>query len=620
MDTRGNLLVFGSYDARLHPRVGVLRDGLAAHGWIVSELNAPLGASTADKVAAAGSPSAAATLGVRALRSWAGLVRSASRVPKPDVVLVGYMGHVDVHLARVLFPRAIVVLDHLVGLADTALDRELAGGSTLRALQRVDRGALRAADVVVVDTELQAETIPGYLREKVVVAEVGADAAWYKAAGEGLAPAGKTRLRVVFFGLFTPLQGAPTIGRAISLLRDEEIEFTLIGGGQDHVETMRLVGEDPHVDWVDWIDASDLPRVVAGHDVCLGIFGTGPKTQRVVPTKVYQGLAAGRAVVTAATPAVVPLGEGVVTVPPGDPAALAEVLRVLARDPQRLGAAQEEAVKVSWRFTPTRTTELLDERLRIMNQNRHTEDPPLTINAWFRWDVIERVLNEGEFEDVLEIGPGEGAMACRLAEGRRYTGVELSGRTRAVTQARLASRGSSAKVVGSLDELDSDAQFDLVCAFEVLEHIEDDRAALALWSRRVRPGGTLLLSTPADPSRMGPHDVIAGHFRRYSAEQLIELAEAAGLVDVRVTHVGYPLGYALEGVRNLIARRRLASGAANATSPDSIADLTERSSSIMQPPDRTGWATRLAARPGVWTQRRRPGSGTGLVLQARAPG
>jgi hypothetical protein len=65
------LLVFGSYDATLHPRVAVLRDGLAARGWDVEELNAPLGAATSDKVAAAGSPAAALRLVGRQARSWA---------------------------------------------------------------------------------------------------------------------------------------------------------------------------------------------------------------------------------------------------------------------------------------------------------------------------------------------------------------------------------------------------------------------------------------------------------------------------------------------------------------------------------------------------------------------
>ena len=46
-------------------------------------------------------------------------------MPAPDVVLVGYLGHFDVHLARLLFRGVPVVLDHLVGASDTARDRRL---------------------------------------------------------------------------------------------------------------------------------------------------------------------------------------------------------------------------------------------------------------------------------------------------------------------------------------------------------------------------------------------------------------------------------------------------------------------------------------------------------------
>ena len=98
--------------------------------------------------------------------------------------------------------------------------------------------------------------------------------------------------------------------------------------------------------------------------------------------------------------------------------------------------------------------------------------------------------------------------------------------------------------------------FDLVCAFEVLEHIEDDETALRDWVRLIRPGGHLLLSVPADPSRFGPMDEHAGHFRRYSVDRLTALAENVGLVDVRATVYGWPLGYALEAVRNRLDARR----------------------------------------------------------------
>jgi 2-polyprenyl-3-methyl-5-hydroxy-6-metoxy-1,4-benzoquinol methylase len=623
--TRRRLLVFGSYDTSLHPRVAVLRDGLAAHGWQVEELNAPLGAATRDKVAAARSPGAAAGLAARQAVAWRGLVAGARARTgaDPDVVLVGYMGHADVHLARALFPRSTIVLDHLVGLADTVADRQLGTTATMGVLAAADRAALRAADVIVVDTEQQEATLPAQVRQRAVVVPVGAGQEWIAAgeraaAGRAHRAAGSPQpMRVVFFGLYTPLQGAQVIGRALAQLADAPIEVTMVGTGQDLEATRAAAGRAGNVRWIDWVPGGDLPDLVASHDVCLGIFGTGPKAQRVVPTKVYQGMAAGCAVVTCASPAVAPLADAVLTVPPGDPDALAALLRDLAADKESLDMARRRARQAAGSYSPVPATADLDARLQGVPAP--VALPPLTFNAWLRWDVLASELAGIEARDVLEIGPGEGAAACRLARGRAYTGIELSARTRAITEQRLVAQGTPGRLLGSLAELGGDEEFDLVCAFEVIEHIEDDRAALAQWAARVRPGGTLVLSTPAGPGRMGPHDVIAGHFRRYSADGLADLARGAGLVDVRIQHVGYPFGYALEAVRNAVAARRLAARPADPVSGDDVAHLTEASSSIMQPPAWSGTATRLATAPGRWVQRRFPERGTGLVLVARAP-
>jgi glycosyltransferase involved in cell wall biosynthesis/SAM-dependent methyltransferase len=548
-------------------------------------------------------------------------------------VLVGYMGHADVHLARLRYRRSVVVLDHLVGLADTVRDRGLGGGAKLRILDIVDRSALRAADVVVVDTSLQAQMLPGAVQARAVVVPVGAGREWFAAAeraavgraararwdaGPEGGPEKAPTLRVVFFGLFTPLQGAPTIGRAIDLLRDEPIEFTMIGHGQDLAEARGLTRGSTRVRWLDWVDSGDLPDLVAAHDVSLGIFGTGPKAQRVVPTKVYQGLAAGCAVVTAQTPAAGTLGDAVVSVPPGDPEALADALRHLTLDKESLIVARDRARAAAEQFSPEASTASLDTRLES-TPGRRASLPPLTFNAHLRWDVITRELDGLDVTDVLEIGPGEGAVACRLAPGRTYTGVELSDRTRAITERRLELLGAPGRLVASLEDLAPDERFDLVCAFEVIEHIDADREALASWAARLRPGGTLLVSTPSGPDRMGAADEIAGHFRRYSAEGLAAMAGDCGLIDVRVTHVGYPVGYLLERVRNAVAARRLARADRAAGREDAVAAATEQSSSFLQPPSWSGWATKAASAPGIWMQRRRPDTGTGLVLVARSP-
>src|SRR5262245_33113816 len=219
------VLVFGTYDAARHPRIAVLAEGLRRHGAEITECNVPLGLNTADRVAMLRQPWRLPVLAGRIGRSWPELARRARRLPAPDLVLVGYLGHFDVQLARRLFPTTPIVLDHLIGAADTAKDRGVSGGITARVLRRLDRAALRAADVVVVDTDESLAMLPEEYRSKAVAVAVGAGQPWFDAgrrvtAGEPRTTAVRPRtaaepLRVVFYGLYTPLHGAPVIGAAV---------------------------------------------------------------------------------------------------------------------------------------------------------------------------------------------------------------------------------------------------------------------------------------------------------------------------------------------------------------------------------------------------------------------
>jgi glycosyltransferase involved in cell wall biosynthesis len=373
------VLTFGTYDVRSHPRVQVLMDGLRAHGHEVTEVNARLGLSTAERVRILREPWRLPVLVGRLGARWASLVRRSLRfrgADRPDAVLVGYLGHFDVLLARVLFPRTTLVLDHLIFAASTAADRGAAGGLRERSLGLLDRLALTAADVVVVDTEEHRAMVPARLRERAVVVAVGATEQWF-AAAEATAPADTSPasdaptagqpLSVVFFGLFTPLQGSTVIGRALRLLheRGTAVRATLIGSGQDAAAVHQDVDGLPSVTWLNWVDADELPAVVAGHDVCLGIFGTTEKALRVVPNKVYQGAAAGTAVVTSDTePQRRLLGDAAVLVPPGDAERLADVLADLAARPGRVGELRRAAAShASAAFTPAAVTEPLDRAL-----------------------------------------------------------------------------------------------------------------------------------------------------------------------------------------------------------------------------------------------------------------
>lgn len=345
--------VFGTYDVKAHPRVGIIADGLRAHGYEVQECNAPLGLDTAARVAILAQPWRVPVLLGTLARRWLRLIGIARRQPRPDFVLVGYLGHFDVRLARLLFRRTPIVLDHLIGASDTARDRQLSGGFRQILLRAIDSGALRSADLVVVDTDEHLSTLPPEYRDRAVVVPVGAPRTWFDAAlTPADDPADGTQehppLRVLFFGLYTPLQGTPVIGKALARLSGSPVEATMIGKGQDAAETRQAASANGAVRWLDWVAPDELPALVAAHDVCLGIFGTGPKALRVVPNKVFQGAAAGCAIVTSDTaPQRRTLGEAAVFVPPGDPDALAEALLRLAGDRAGLRRAREAAAHLA---------------------------------------------------------------------------------------------------------------------------------------------------------------------------------------------------------------------------------------------------------------------------------
>lgn len=361
---------FGTYDADAHPRVRVLAEGLRDHGMTIDECNVPLGLSTAARVSMLRRPWLLPRLAVRLGACWLRLVVRSRRLPRPDVVVVGYLGHFDVRLARRLHPRTPIVLDHLVGASDTATDRGVHGGLRQRLLGRLDDRALRAADVVVVDTEEHRDALPAAHRRKAVVVPVGAPASWFAPPPPSAGAGPAEPLRVVFFGLYTPLQGAPVIGRALGRLAGEPLHVTMIGCGQDLDETRRLAAANPHVTWHEWVPPAELPALVARHEVCLGIFGAGAKALRVVPNKVFQGAAAGCALVTSDTaPQRRALGDSAVFVPPGDADALADALRRLAHDRDEVAQARAEARRLACSsFTAAQVTAPLVDRLQSTTQ------------------------------------------------------------------------------------------------------------------------------------------------------------------------------------------------------------------------------------------------------------
>jgi 2-polyprenyl-3-methyl-5-hydroxy-6-metoxy-1,4-benzoquinol methylase len=132
---------------------------------------------------------------------------------------------------------------------------------------------------------------------------------------------------------------------------------------------------------------------------------------------------------------------------------------------------------------------------------------------------------------VLDAGCGWGVTLEALERrGYRAVGLDISRRT-----LEALDRPGRELVEADLSVAAPDAErFDAVLALDVIEHLDDDRAAVSRLARLVRPGGWIVVSVPALPELFGEFDRIQGHRRRYRPEDLSAAFQDSGLVDLSI--------------------------------------------------------------------------------------
>jgi len=142
-------------------------------------------------------------------------------------------------------------------------------------------------------------------------------------------------------------------------------------------------------------------------------------------------------------------------------------------------------------------------------------------------DLIARRIPLAQGARILEIGCGSGHNLAMLARFGQVEGHELDEASRELSAARWGPAIGGAR----LPELEGvpDATYDLVAILDVLEHVEEDVAALQAIARRLRPGGKILITVPQFPWMWTGHDVANHHYRRYTRATLRAAVEQAGL-------------------------------------------------------------------------------------------
>jgi SAM-dependent methyltransferase len=153
--------------------------------------------------------------------------------------------------------------------------------------------------------------------------------------------------------------------------------------------------------------------------------------------------------------------------------------------------------------------------------------------------LLDLLLSGRPGRAVLNAGAGQGTMSTRLeALGFDVTSVDSSPSAVAVLRDRVAGPVLGADVTALPF---GEAQFAAAVLGEVLEHVEDDRAALCEVARVVRAGGRVAISVPANPKLYGRSDEWAGHLRRYTRRDLLEACAAGGLRVEQCFGWGFPV-------------------------------------------------------------------------------
>jgi SAM-dependent methyltransferase len=155
---------------------------------------------------------------------------------------------------------------------------------------------------------------------------------------------------------------------------------------------------------------------------------------------------------------------------------------------------------------------------------------------WFRYRnrlITQTVRDLAEPGDTfLEVGCGTGYVLRGLAEevGLSVTGSELFADGLKIARRRIP----DAELI-ELDarEMPFESRFDLVGAFDVLEHIDDDVGVIAGMRKAAKPGGYLFLTVPQHPWLWSASDTFAHHVRRYRRQELVAKVEGA---DLEIVH------------------------------------------------------------------------------------
>jgi len=237
------------------------------------------------------------------VRKYINLIKKHHKIRKSyDILVVAFPGWPVVWLAKLLTKKPIIYDAFLSVYEGHVQDRKKHSPKSIKARYCwfLDWISCKLADKILLDTNEHIKYFIkefGIKKDKFIRVLVGTGDSNFYPQEEGKK---RKEFIVHFHGSYIPLQGVEYILRAANLLERENIKFNIIGS---KIKKQYQNKEFSNAVFVDDVPYKELPNYMARADICLGIFGNTPKTQRVIPNKVYEAIAMKKPVITANTPA-----------------------------------------------------------------------------------------------------------------------------------------------------------------------------------------------------------------------------------------------------------------------------------------------------------------------------
>jgi SAM-dependent methyltransferase len=161
--------------------------------------------------------------------------------------------------------------------------------------------------------------------------------------------------------------------------------------------------------------------------------------------------------------------------------------------------------------------------------------------------AIERFAPDRAQLRVMEAGCGTGGNLQMLSQFGKLDAFEMDAEARVIAKSKLPIDIKDGMLPDNIPF--AKKSFDVVVAFDVIEHVEQDVASLASLSEQLAPGGCLIMTVPALPWLWSKHDETHHHFRRYTRKILKDTLLKAGLQPIRISYFNTLLFPAIAGVR-----------------------------------------------------------------------